>query len=206
MGEIFMHRLIKNKRELSIILLLIFIISLILFSNSIQVYAQTKALSVAIGFTTPFGPASGFTLSTLFGVDFDEAVFYGFGLDFANGSWVINSIENSFVYFPLYAALRIRFPFTLPFALYSIMGVGYSFLIDKIQNSEDQSSIAGAYGSFFWKVAIGFGFMLGSKTDGIFEVHISSFSYQYWGKSSEFSSTLNFVTLGFYFGIRFFRM
>jgi hypothetical protein len=199
-----MYKLIKDKKL--VIFILSFILFFIFFLIPLQVYAQTKALSIAIGFTTPFGPTSGFTLSALFGVDFDEAVFYGFGLDFANGSWVINSIENTFVYFPLYGALRIRFPFSLPFALYSIMGVGYSFLIDKIQNSTDESSMAGAYGSFFWKVAIGFGFMLGSKTDGIFEVHISSFSYQYWGKSVGFPSELNFVVIGFYFGIRFFRM
>ncbi len=180
------------------------ILILILLFYSVVVLGQTKALSIAIGFTTPFGPSSGFTLSTLFGIDFDEAVFYGFGLDFANGNWVISGIENSFIYFPLYGALRIRFPFTLPFALYSIMGVGYSFLIDKIEISN--SSSAGFYGSFFWKVAIGFGFMLGSKTDGIFEVHISSFNFNLWGEPGTFQNKLSFVTLSFYFGIRFFRM
>ncbi|HPC38707.1 MAG TPA: hypothetical protein PLF21_05290 [Exilispira sp.] len=201
-----MIKIIENKKIKNIILILFLFIFLTFFFNLGTIFAQTKALSISIGFTTPFGPASGFTLSTLFGVDFDEAVFYGFGLDFANGSWLKDSKENSFVYFPLYGALRIRFPFTLPFALYSIMGVGYSLLLDKIQLSTDGSSTIGAYGSFFWKVAIGFGFMLGTKTDGIFEVHISSFSYEYWGKSTDFPSQLNFVTIGFYFGIRFFRM
>ncbi|MFN3410941.1 MAG: hypothetical protein ACK4YF_02130 [Exilispira sp.] len=191
-------------KGMNIIMILFFLF--IFFSFSYTILAQTKAFSIAIGFTTPFGPASGFTLSTLFGVDFDEAVFYGFGLDFANASWVINSVENTFIYFPLYGALRVRFPFTLPFALYAIMGVGYSFLIDKITNSIDQSSMAGIFGSFFWKVAIGFGFMLGSKTDGIFEIHLSSFNYSYWGKSSGFPLELNFVCLSFYFGIRFFKM
>lgn len=191
-------------KSINIIILMIFFVLLFFASNI--VFAQTKALSMAIGFTTPFGPTSGFTLTTMYGVDFDEAVFYGFGLDFANGSWVINSLPNTFVYFPLYGALRIRFPFALPFALYSIMGVGYSFLIDKIEYQATNSSSAGFYGSFFWKVAVGFGFMLGSKTDGIFEVHISSFNYSYWGQSIDFQKNLNFVVLSFYFGIRFFRM
>ena len=193
-----------NFKKLNKLDILIIIFILVLFLHSYVVKGQTKALNVAIGFTTPFGPSSGFTLSALFGIDFDEAVFYGFGLDFANGTWVLNSIENNFIYFPLYGALRIRFPFSLPFALYSIMGVGYSFLIDKVQN--EISSSAGFYGSFFWKVALGFGFMLGTKTDGIFEVHISSFNFQLWGESSTFQQKLNFVTLSFYFGIRFFRM
>lgn len=187
------------------IFIIIFVLTFF-FILPVQANAQTKALSVALGFTTPFGPTSGFTLSTLFGIDFDEAVFYGFGLDFANGSWVIDSIENSFVYFPLYGALRIRFPFTLPFALYALAGVGYSFMIDKIENETQTSSTAGFYGSFFWKVAIGFGFMLGSKTDGIFEVHFSSFSYQLWGDLANFQQKIEFVTISFYFGIRFFRM
>lgn len=188
--------------EINILILFLFL----LFFISNQIYAQTKALTFAIGFTTPFGPTSGFTLTTMYGVDFDEAVFYGFGIDFANGSWVINSIQNTFVYFPLYGSLRIRFPFALPFALYSIMGVGYSFFIDKIEYEQTNSSSIGFYGSFFWKVAIGFGFMLGSKTDGIFEVHISSFNYSYWGQAADFQKNLNFVVLSFYFGIRFFRM
>ncbi len=201
-----MSQLLKDRTIIIYILFITLLFFLFILFSSIIVLAQTKALSVAIGFTTPFGPSAGFTLSTMFGVDFDEAVFYGFGLDFANATWVINSIENSFVYLPIYGALRIRFPFTLPFALYSIMGVGYSFLIDKVQSSISGESSAGFYGSFFWKVAIGFGFMLGSKTDGIFEVHISSFSFQYWGQVVDFPDKLNFVTLGFYFGIRFFRM
>ena len=184
--------------------LLIFSITLLLLSSS-TVFAQGKALSVAVGFTTPFGPSSGFTMNTLFGVDFDEAVFYGFGLDFTLGNWTIDSIENSFAYFPIYGALRIKFPFTLPFALYSIAAVGYSFMIDRVDLGVGGSE-SNFYGSFFWKLSIGVGLMLGSKTDGIFEIQVSSYNFQRWSDNINFPESMSFVTIGFYFGIRFFRM
>ena len=65
------------------------------------------------------------------------------------------------------------------------------------------------YGAFYWQLKIGVGAMLGSRSDGQFEIIFSSPSFnRVTGADDNYPSTqkINMTTIAFLFSIRFFQM
>lgn len=209
-----MKLLNKNSAFAKNIFKMLFLIFALLILSSLSVFAQSNALTIGMGISFPFGYGNGFYYSTVFGRDYDESVFYGIGLNFGISSidWP-NTIDSSTsLYFPLYATIRVRIPMSLPFSIFVAGGMGYSFLFD-IVSPLDNASVTGNktffYGAFYWQIKVGVGTMLGSRSDGQFEIIFSSPSFnRVTGADSNYPSTdkINMTMISFLFSIRFFQM
>ncbi|MCX8058466.1 MAG: hypothetical protein N3A58_03515 [Spirochaetes bacterium] len=210
---------LTKKREIKLKYFLFFIIFLSLFEFEI-VYAQNSAFTPGFGFVFPFGTSFGFISGTHvkleFGKDFDESVFYGLGSDiiFTGIKWSkLNQIykDSSSFIIPFYGTLRIRFPVSAPFSIFSNIGIGFSLLFDLVNPATNTTLVDNKmflYKSFYWFFGVGIGFMLGSRTDGQIYLQLtnSNFSTNANDINYPFIDKFNMWYISIIFQIRFFKI